>query len=466
MRRIVFALLTLLSFTAMAQVPNKVTGLDRDGGCTVHDTFTVDPCYHYELWFHMVEENNPTHPWGAGVWMNYHGCFLGNWNYAADYTQIIGVSICGFTQRHFASNPFVPHPYNDSPFMQEWLQIYQQDSQGGKHLLASTPWSPTDTCYRYTKVLTDTFTSITDIQCCIPHTYEYHMRTFEYYFDKPVTVKDTFYVGTTAWSNVYFTDEDNHFHNRGLAVQTMFKDDCLSNCPDTFQAWCVEVYRDTDTGDLISAYRWERHPDMLFCIFPIIDTNYIPPQDTMPCPNTHGLGVEWIDTNCVFANWSIGETESPYQVNYTEADMPFESGITFECPNPYASICSLMTNKEYKLRVRSSCSTGMADGGFGPWSDTLFFSHPPVDPPIGIDDVEQGGLRLRPNPTRDKLTVERDNAGPATLEVFNTKGQKVLSTTTDQATVTLDVSGLTSGSYLLRVTTDEGSSIRTFVIKR
>jgi hypothetical protein len=36
--------------------------------------------------------------------------------------------------------------------------------------------------------------------------------------------------------------------------------------------------------------------------------------------------------------------------------------------------------------------------------------------------------------------------------------------TSDQATVTLDVSSLTAGSYLLRVTTAEGSSVRTFVV--
>ena len=37
-------------------------------------------------------------------------------------------------------------------------------------------------------------------------------------------------------------------------------------------------------------------------------------------------------------------------------------------------------------------------------------------------------------------------------------------TTTDQAAVTLDVSSLASGTYLLRVTTAEGSSVRSFVV--
>ncbi len=73
---------------------------------------------------------------------------------------------------------------------------------------------------------------------------------------------------------------------------------------------------------------------------------------------------------------------------------------------------------------------------------------------------------IYPNPARDRLTVERPDAGPATLEVFNAKGQKVMTMTSEQQTVTLDVSALAAGSYLLRVTTAEGSSVRTFVVGR
>ncbi len=189
---------------------------------------------------------------------------------------------------------------------------------------------------------------------------------------------------------------------------------------------------------------------------------FVVPTDTTPCPDVHGLAASWLDTDCVYVTWTPVDDQSTYQLNYAEADSLFENGTFVTCPHPYVPVCGLQTNKGYKMRVRTPCTTGMASEGYGPWSDTLLFNPQPT----GIDDVEQGGLRLRPNPTRDRLTVERPAAGPATLEVFNTKGQKVLSTTTDQATVTLDVSGLTSGSYLLRVTTDEGSSVRTFVVGR
>ena len=84
----------------------------------------------------------------------------------------------------------------------------------------------------------------------------------------------------------------------------------------------------------------------------------------------------------------------------------------------------------------------------------------------GVESADSAPFTLRPNPTRDRLTVERDNAGPATLEVFNAKGQKVMTMASDQATVTINVSSLVAGSYLLRVTTAEGSSVRSFVVGR
>ncbi|MBQ2508516.1 MAG: T9SS type A sorting domain-containing protein, partial [Bacteroidales bacterium] len=184
------------------------------------------------------------------------------------------------------------------------------------------------------------------------------------------------------------------------------------------------------------------------------------PVDTTPCPDVHGLAASWLDTDCVYVTWTPVDDQSTYQLNYAEADSLFENGTFVSCPHPYVQVCGLSTNKAYKMRVRTPCTTGMASEGYGPWSDTLLFNPQPT----GIDDVGQGGIRIRPNPARDRLTVERPTAGPATFEVFNAKGQKVLSQTSDQATVTLDVSSLVAGSYLLRVTTAEGSSVRTFVV--
>ena len=457
-RNYIVSLLLLLSLAAMAQEPNKTTYLDRDRGCTVHDTFTVDPTYHYQYWWNWQNENDPQ---SCYLHISQHllSSFVGNVNHAADYTKIVGVSICGITVG-LNTDPY------DPTFLQEYLEIYQVDSLGEKHLLGSTPWSPADTCYRYTYFHLFDWTTHTanegDIDgCCFLNHDSVYLRSFESYFDKPVTVKGTYYVGTTTYSNCSLFTDLGAFHEHTLMVYDIHKY-CTYGMLDCGETSLPQAVVRTDNS--IPDTNWAIYNNLHFyCILPIIDTDYIPPlppQDTTPCPTIDGLGVEWIDTNCVFASWSLGNTEGPYQVNYAETGMPFESGTYFECPNPYASICNLMTNKSYKLRVRSSCSTGMAVEGHGPWSDSLVFSHPP----IGINDVEQSGIRIHPNPTRDRLTVERPTAVPATIEVFNAKGQKVLSTTTDQAAVTLDVSSLASGSYLLRVTTAEGSSVRSFVV--
>ena len=186
------------------------------------------------------------------------------------------------------------------------------------------------------------------------------------------------------------------------------------------------------------------------------------PVDTTPCPDVHGLAASWLDTDCVYVTWTPVDDQSTYQLNYTEADSLFENGTFVNCPHPYVPVCGLQTDKAYKMRVRTPCSTGMASEGYGPWSDTLLFNPQPT----GIGTTDAVAFTLRPNPARDRLTVERPDAGPAILEVFNAKGQKVLAQTSDQATVTIDVSSLAAGSYLLRVTTAEGSSVRSFVVGR
>ena len=189
---------------------------------------------------------------------------------------------------------------------------------------------------------------------------------------------------------------------------------------------------------------------------------FLVPTDTTPCPEIHGLAASWMDTNCAYVTWTPVDDLSTYQLNYAEADSLFETGTFVNCPHPYAPVCGLSTNKAYKMRVRTPCTTGMASEGYGPWSDTLLFNPQPT----GIGATDAVAFTLRPNPARDRLTVERPTAGPATLEVFNAKGQKVMTQTSDQAVVTLDVSSLMAGSYLLRVTTAEGSSVRTFVVGR
>lgn len=74
------------------------------------------------------------------------------------------------------------------------------------------------------------------------------------------------------------------------------------------------------------------------------------------------------------------------------------------------------------------------------------------------EPVKPGKLTLYPNPASQMLNLRWDGltpAGPVRVEVFHITGQRVLDVITQS---TLDVSGLTNGLYLVRVT-DAGSAL-------
>lgn len=86
-----------------------------------------------------------------------------------------------------------------------------------------------------------------------------------------------------------------------------------------------------------------------------------------------------------------------------------------------------------------------------------------VDDEIGIDNVDKTAFSFYPNPAKDVLniTAERDIQS---VIVFNVLGQQVLSTT-DVAGGKVDVSALTTGAYMFRVTFENGGTETFKVLK-
>ena len=80
--------------------------------------------------------------------------------------------------------------------------------------------------------------------------------------------------------------------------------------------------------------------------------------------------------------------------------------------------------------------------------------------PVGIDDVDLEVIGLYPNPTTGRVTISSDNV--VKVEVMDITGRKVA---TFHGTNTFDIGHLAEGSYTLRITLDQGTTIRK-VIKR
>ena len=232
------------------------------------------------------------------------------------------------------------------------------------------------------------------------------------------------------------------------------------------------------------------------CFFPIVDFKEVRVESedsAMGSATGSGLYYEGeqvtiaavASTGFHFLQWSDGVTDNPRTVT-VHWDSCFVA--EFEREQDWYYVRTAVNNPDWGYATGDSLyhygdqatvtATAYYNCAFECWSDSVWDNPRTItvtsdtlltalfSSNVGIGTTDIAAFSLRPNPTRDRLTVERPDAGPATLEVFNAKGQKVLVQTSDQAVVTLDVSSLSAGSYLLRVTTAEGSAVRSFVVGR
>ena len=71
---------------------------------------------------------------------------------------------------------------------------------------------------------------------------------------------------------------------------------------------------------------------------------------------------------------------------------------------------------------------------------------------VGIGEAHEDGIRIYPNPARDKFFVEAgDPASIAAYRLYNSMGVEVLSGRPASAPMVIDISGLDGGIYFLRV---------------
>lgn len=70
---------------------------------------------------------------------------------------------------------------------------------------------------------------------------------------------------------------------------------------------------------------------------------------------------------------------------------------------------------------------------------------------IGIEVLTENFLRLYPNPAESILTIERNSSDEVVIELYNIDGTLIGTTKTDNATTTINVGTLNSGSYFVRI---------------
>lgn len=82
----------------------------------------------------------------------------------------------------------------------------------------------------------------------------------------------------------------------------------------------------------------------------------------------------------------------------------------------------------------------------------------------GIDEVLAENVKLYPVPADDVLTLETPEA-EGRYAIYNVAGMQLLRGNVADCVTTIDVTGLSKGSYMLQYSTTQGVVNKAFIVK-
>lgn len=174
----------------------------------------------------------------------------------------------------------------------------------------------------------------------------------------------------------------------------------------------------------------------------------------MPCQAPTNLAQLSVTDNSVTVVWTNHAESDEWQIRYRTGNGDW---AVVNMTTTYYQLSGLAPNTTYELQVRSVCDNETTSE----WSSPLYVTT------TGIENYLQGLITLSPNPAKEYVNVQCSmNNVPlegAEIEVLDMYG-KLLQTITISSEITqINVSGLASGVYFVRVNTKQGSVTKRFV---
>lgn len=304
---------------------------------------------------------------------------------------------------------------------------------------------------------------------------------YKAYLNTPLLVQDTFYIG--AYYLCYTYELKPVLRWKCLHHIACLYDDCPS-VPLPYPGrdsvldkalLIIEDFIDSTVSIVGDVGQDNRTP----LIFPILT-----PPDThlFSCPSVE-LTYAGINAGSPTLVWDTAFEHNLYQIAYGPYNLPVDSLRTDTTSNHYYEIFdpSLSTSVYYQARVRSYCHhiCHFHDTAtWTPWSNPVYFYTGPTMPdtshhggqPEGIAPAAPGpAFTLAPNPSPQgrvpTVAVEPSLlAATPLLTLRDLAGRELLRTTLRQHVTPLP-HDLTAGTYLLTLTTTEGSTTCRLVVE-
>lgn len=395
-----------------------------------------EPTYYYQCWFDSAAFHLDTRKCQIILGSSNTTMEIAKYNYTNSTLKVIGIAVG-------ASSAYIPDP--PSPYFPQcadttfdnWYEklILYKPTDTGMVVLDSGRYTILDTS-RWMKLFShqvgwNTFTTTVR-----------YIPIFEVHFDRPITVTDSFYVASTNYHGV--VDSQTMTYPGPPAFTCYYSPYNSSNStscyPQRFK------YRGYWTN-----YDWAyEYSDLVWMIFPIIDTTQPVPEVCQPPRDLH---IKWQDSTSVRLAWDPGDHNRSWIVSYGPASRDPESYPSFASTSPEYTLRYLTPGADYAARVRAVC---FDNNTYSDWSDTIRFTR--NGSPIGIPSVNNSdnGILLLPNPARTEVTIHSENPLKE-VAIFDIHGHIVLEQKAHSHDTNIDIRSLANGSYVVRVTTSSGS---------
>ena len=399
------------------------------------------------------------------------------YNYIEGGADIYGIAVYTL---FFTPEGIDPNTY---PFLLEYLYLYEAQTDTLEEL-AAIPFDNTDSV-AYLGLEVDQIPG----QWANPAFYcdDHHYRRFgsrfysyNFFFDKPIHVEDSFYVGSSSNNAHYWPNPDDTISRDHQLFWGVLSTDGLSNDGIIrYDSTCwmpprnckLRIKRNPYTVDADSTYgsrfglqveKWGNFASHeFFLILPILRTfDTVWTVDTPACTPVHGLGIMSRFGDTITLRWSHDGSHNEWQLSYGPQGIHPDNGTFVTCHNNRWRFKDTL-NVPMVAYVRTVCRE----------LDTLRYSDwcEPVEWMVqgnGIDPANPLAeyITIMPNPATDMVSVSSEFPLYG-IEVYSSAGTKLLDLVAEGRSASFSVHDWSKGVYLVVVHTSRGILSKKLVVE-
>ena len=497
-------------------------------GDTIDAVNNMDPTYFTNYWYDEWAADTSSSKCRLEITSENGGAYA--WDSVAQYfytdhpITIAGIAVAIAYFRHWESDPYYYHLPVRSDTMGTYDNLFLCDAMPDSLVVRADVSLPLDLSmpHRHFKFPVDRSTTPCSGGTNMEDTV---IDMYECYFQNPIIVEDSFYVGMTFGYKYFhqnivvpqFIACIHSIFNKDLGMGTI----CKYSVPYTR----IRTVKTWPSGPTVVKY--EHYPMLM--IFPLLvpDTG---------CADVEGLRVAEVGGDSVRLVWGRTEGQSLWEVSYGPVGVEADSGTVVVCGDTMAVLEGLEHGARYWAYVRAVCEKyngytyygdwsepveiyninrynvtveanygerGMVEGGgvyeegevavlsahawmpyiFRQWDDGVVENPRRVvvtqdtvftalfTDPVGMDVTAEGevGFSLLPNPASGRVRCVRygQELGRGVLLLLDAYGREVATVVMEpqERSAWVDVSRLPQGVYFVSLTTAQGVSTQKLVVE-